>query len=141
MEDWERSQHGLEPVLRSLQACFDTDLSDMPEPTEDAHDILKPEVLKKTKWKAAGPASNQRGAAAVALLVHDVATGFSNISKAWAGLFSQDLAQANLQAMCIGGYQDCTDRCCCFHLFLFVHSACGDTGVTIFGGRPFQTSF
>ena len=85
--DWETVWPGWQNVSRSLGAAFDTNLSSMPEPGPDDDDILKPQAdgMYKKKRKAAGPASNQKGAAGAAYIMYDVRNDFQNLEKCWAG--------------------------------------------------------
>ena len=86
-EDWDAyMKEGVD--FGHLKEIFDSGSSSMPEP-ESADSVLvpKPEGMQAGGWKAAGPESNQRGAAAVAYLGMDQTDNWSHIDKCWAGRF------------------------------------------------------
>lgn len=95
IEDWEKGSYDWFKFSKGLAASFNTDLSPLPEPGDDPADILRTspaQMLKKRTWKAAGPASNQRGAAAVAYLEHDLNEDFHNLSNVWCGFLPHTCA-------------------------------------------------
>jgi hypothetical protein len=85
--DWlfTKSEQGkeLKARLASMANPMSTPLS------EGRDEVELPKSVKdlvKSKWKAAGPLSHQRSAAAIMYLIHDSANDFSNVGMAWTGL-------------------------------------------------------
>ena len=85
-QDWEACSRQVTRELHDLAQMFDMNTTNLPEPeNEDSVLFPRPQQAAEKKWKAAGPESNQRGAAAVAYLRADEPADWSNINHVWAG--------------------------------------------------------
>ena len=93
--DWAPLTKNSSRESQELGRIFDMNTTNMPEP-EDENSILfpKPKAAAEKKWKAAGPESHQRGAAAVAYLKADAETFWSHTDEVWAGAPFKSLSYA-----------------------------------------------
>ena len=91
--DWDSVAGRTFSFIPEYAKMFDMNNTSMPEPdSEDSILLPKPEGLQKRQWKAAGPESNQRGAAAMVYLHNDAPSHWANIKRVWASFSHQGSA-------------------------------------------------
>ena len=84
--DWRDNQRGARQGVFRMRQLFDMNATQLPEPRGSESALLpKPAGLRKLQWKAAGPESQQKGAAAALYLQEDLHTQWSRVDKVWAG--------------------------------------------------------
>ncbi|CAJ1405700.1 unnamed protein product [Effrenium voratum] len=124
-QDWDAGSHTAFAMLQNFAPMFDTNSTAMPEPaTEDSILWPKPSALqKKKKWKAAGPESNQKGAAAMIYLHNDAHTRWANLGNVWVFL-RVDFAN-DVRPDFMFNYTVEESKCCFRHMPTdVVHPAC-----------------
>ena len=89
--DWSNCTKDATREAEELAKIFNMNTTNMPEP-ENEQSILfpKPKAAATRTWKAAGPESNQRGAADVAYMSADADSEWAHIEQAWAGSLAVD---------------------------------------------------